>query len=134
MIIRISDDRYLMVLERLCSENKFIAAAKVRPGSPAAELASRMYCCLFKAAIELTAEYEKYYAIEYKTIWHYLYWHHSIDADVIDRVRGAYKSGMHILYSHLYSGGDYVIGQYIGSEEGFSLVERIINVATKEQF
>ena len=132
MIIQASSDTYFMLLMKFCNKNEFIAAAGVRPESPGAEFVSRIYCCLFNAVTDISLEYQRYYKIEYKDMWRYLYWHYSIDKDVMEQLRKAYDPPVHLLYGDVNSGGDYGIGQYVMSEEGFPIVGKIIVAATKE--
>jgi len=133
MIIKASDDRFFLLLPRLCSEVEFLDAAKVRSGSPAAELASRLYCCLFKSSVDVVREYNKYYREEYTTLWKFLFWHHSARIDIIDRIRNTNSlSRTHLLYGDVYGGGDDIVAQYIMSEEGLKVTERILRKVPKE--
>jgi hypothetical protein len=131
VIIQASEDNYFLLVQRSCHENEFIAGAKVHSNSPAAELVSRIYCCLFNDVIDILAEYKKYYVPEYKTIWDYLYWHYLIKPGVIEKVRKSYNPCICLFYGNVHSGGDYGVGQYVMSEEGVSLVEKILKAVIR---
>ena len=133
MIIKAGNYEYFLLLREPCPENEFISAAKVVPRTPAAELVSRAYCCLFNDVTDITAEYQKYYAQEYPNIWAFLYWHYSIDGGVIASVREAFGPSMHLLYGNVHSGGDYRLGVYIMSEEGFPFIKMVLKTVIKEQ-
>jgi hypothetical protein len=133
VIIQASEDNYFLIMQRPCHEKEFIAASGVHPKSYAADLMSRIYCCLFNGVTHINAEYKKYYAVEYKTIWHFLFWHYSINHSVIEKVRKAYDPSKGLFYGNVDTGGDYGVGQYIMSEEGFPFVEKILKTALKEK-
>jgi hypothetical protein len=133
MIIKATDNKFFLLLPRSCSEIEFIAAARVLTGSPAAELASRFYCCLFNSSADVVREYNKYYREEYSDLWSFLFWHHSIGSDIINKIRNAYSSSRsHLLHGDVYGGGDYVAGQYIMSEEGLKTMDKILGKVLKE--
>jgi hypothetical protein len=75
---------YFLILDRRYTEEQWLAAAGVRPGSPAAGIAARAYACFFRCATDVVREYRKYYEREYRNLWTFLYWHYMIDEDVIN--------------------------------------------------
>lgn len=145
MIIRATGDTYFMLLARLFEESEFVASAGVREGSPGAEYAARMYACLFNALRNVSAEYERFYKIEYENVWHYLErnyfsdayyhlnWSYSIGRNRLTSLKKHYSAGMNIFYGDVHSGGDYVMGQYVMSDEGFLMVEKILTKLTRGQ-
>ncbi|MBI5569625.1 MAG: hypothetical protein HY914_06730 [Desulfomonile tiedjei] len=145
MIVRgISSNTYFIVCSRLLSESEFLSAARVREGSPGAEFAGRMYCCLFNALTNISEEYERFYKIEYEDVWPYLErnyfagvyrhlnWNYSIGANTVRCLREHHSPGMNVFYGDVHSGGDYVMGEYIISSEGFAMVRAILARAEKE--
>ena len=127
MIVRTdSSNTYFLILDQVYTEEQWIAAAGVRPGSPAAQIAARVYSCFFRGATDVAAEYEKYYKWEYPDLWSFLYWHYLIDEDAIEAVHAVYGPPQFVLYGNVHAGGDYCIGDYAMEEDqGFPAVERI---------
>jgi hypothetical protein len=137
MIVRASGNTYFMVLEKPYGESEFLAASGVRVGSPGAEYSARMYACLFNALINISKYYEKFYKVEYKDVWQYLEKNYYTDTyrdlnrndspkrNTVKRLRAHYSPGMNIFYGDVESGGDHVLGGYIMSDEGFSMVQAI---------
>jgi len=62
-----------------------------------------------------------------------LFWHYSIKHPVIQKVRRVYDPSKRLFYGNVHTGGDYGVGQYIMSEDGFPLVENILKTALKEK-
>lgn len=125
MIVQASDNTHFLVLRRLCTENEFIAAASARPSTPAADLAGRMYACIFLGVTDVVRQYEMYYKTEYLSIWSFLYWHYIADEDDLRTLQKAFRPSYLLLYGHSEGGGDYSMSQFIMSEEGFPVVETI---------
>lgn len=129
MIIRTeTSNTYFLVLDRLFAEKEWLAAAGVRPNSPAAQIAARVYSCFFRGATDVAAEYEKYYRREYPDIWSFLYWHYLIDEPAMDSVRAVYSPSQILLYGNTHTGGDYCAADYAMEEDqGFPVVQRIFS-------
>ena len=127
MIVRTEySNTYFLVLDRMYSEEEWLAASGVRAGSPAAIIAARVYSCFFRGTTDVANEYTKYYAREYRNLWTFLYWHYLIDEEAIDAIRDAYKPPQILLYGNVHAGGDYFVGDYVMEEDqGFQVVQRI---------
>jgi hypothetical protein len=133
MIIQTKNkDIYFVIVDYLCTEKQWLFAAGVQPNSPAAVIASRIYSCIFGGMTNIIADYETYYKLEYRDIWKFLYWHYLIDEDTIKKIYGIYKSPQCILYGDIDAGGDYSLGSYIMSEEGFPVIKRMLTKIYKE--
>jgi hypothetical protein len=76
--------------------------------------------------IDVVADYKTYYQREYRDLWKFLYWHYMIGEDTIGEIQRVYKPSQHLFYGDINSGGDYGLGQYITSEEGFLTLKRIL--------
>ncbi len=119
-------DKYLIVLDRSYSKADFLRAAQVANGSYASELAERIYNCLLSHATDVLREYHEYYAVEYPDLEAFLYWKYNVDHSVAAEVVGGLKPEDFLGHGYLYSGGDYVIGQFIESEPGLEMVSQIL--------
>jgi len=53
-------------------------------------------------------------------------WNYASGRNIVKRLRRHYSVGIDIFYGDVFAGGDYVMGQYIMSDEGFSMVEKIL--------
>jgi hypothetical protein len=127
MIIRTKkSDIYFVVVDYLCTEQQWLSAASVRQKSPAEGIAARVYSCIFGGTTDVVADYETYYQLEYRNLWNFLYWHYMIDDDTLEEIRQIYKPSQCLLYGDIHAGGDYCLGEYIMSEEGFPAVKRIL--------
>lgn len=134
MIVRTKNsDLYFVIVDHLCTEQQWLSAAGVRPKSPAEGIAARVYSCIFGGMTDVVADYETYYQREYRDLWVFLYWHYMIDEDTLEEIRRVYKSSQRLLYGDIRAGGDYCLGEYIMSEEGFPAVERILAKIYKER-
>lgn len=126
MIVRTKDSNtYFLILDEVCTEEQWLSAAGVRPKSPAASIAARVYSCFFRGITDVIAEYERYYKREYHDVWDFLYWHYMINKDTLEEIRKVYKPPQHLLYGNIHAGGDYGVGDYAMSDEGFTVIERI---------
>jgi hypothetical protein len=135
-----SDDRsnkksdiYFLVVDHLCTEEQWLSAAGVRPKSPAEGIAARVYSCIFGGLTDVAADYETYYQREYRDLWNFLYWHYMIDDDTLEEIRRVFKSSQRLFYGDIDDGGDYNLGQYIMSDEGFPVVKHILAKIYKER-
>lgn len=130
MIIRTTAKNvYFLILDRMYSEDEWLAASGVRAGSPAAGIAARMYSCFFRGTTDITNEYTKYYKCEYRGLWDFLYWHYLIDEETIKAIQDAYKAPQVLLYGNVHAGGDYCVGDYAMEEDhGFPVVQRIFAI------
>jgi hypothetical protein len=127
MIVRTENkDIYFVIVDYLCTEQQWLSAVGVRPKSPAEVIASRIYSCIFCGLIDVVADYKTYYQREYRDLWKFLYWHYMIGEDTIGEIQRVYKPSQHLFYGDINSGGDYGLGQYITSEEGFLTLKRIL--------
>lgn len=128
MIIRTKDSNtYFLILDQIYTEEHWLASAGVRPGSPAARIASRVYSCFFRGVIDVVGEYNKYYKREYHNLWEFLYWHYQIDNEAIEAVICAYSNTKLLLYGDVKAGGDYCIGDYaMDEDQGFPIVKHIL--------
>ena len=135
MIVRTEyNNTYFLVLDLVYTEEQWLAAAGVRPGSPAANIAARVYSCFFRGTTDVADEYGKYYEREYRNLWTFLYWHYMIDEDAIEQIRGTYKPPQLLLYGNVHAGGDYCVGDYaMAEDEGFPAVERIFATLRRKQ-
>ncbi|MFZ0931746.1 MAG: hypothetical protein WAN11_24325 [Syntrophobacteraceae bacterium] len=134
MIVRTKDSyTYFLILDEVCTEQQWLSATGVRPKSPAANIAARVYSCFFRGITDVIAEYEKYYKREYSDLWVFLYWHYTIDEDTLEEIRKVYKPSQRLLYGSVQAGGDYQIGEYAMSEEGFPVIKRILSKICMER-
>lgn len=134
MIIRTNkSDIYFLLVDHLCTEQQWLSAAGVRPKSPAEGIAARVYSCIFGGMTDVVDDYKIYYQREYRDLWKFLYWHYMIDEDTLEEIRGVYKSSQRLLYGDIRTGGDYCLGQYIMSEEGFPAIKHILAKIYKER-
>ena len=134
MIIRTKKrEIYFVIVDYLCTEKQWLSAAGVRHKSPAEGIAARIYSCIFSGMTDIVADYETYYQREYRDLWSFLFWHYMIEEDTLEEIRGVYNSSQRLLYGDIDAGGDYSLGQYIMSEEGFPVVNRILAKIYKER-
>lgn len=134
MIVRTkSSNTYFLILDQIFTERQWLSAAGVRPKSPAAGIAARVYSCFFRGMTDVVVEYESYYKREYRDLWDFLYWHYMIDEGMLEDIRRVYKPSQCLLYGNVHAGGDYCIGDYAMSEEGFPVVERILAKVCRER-
>lgn len=127
MIIRTKKSEiYFVVADYLCTEQQWLSAANVRPKSPAEGIAARVYSCIFGGVTDVVNDYQTYYRQEYRSLWNFLYWHYMIDEDTLERIKRIYKPSQRLLYGDIDAGGDYCLGQYIMSAEGFPVVEQLL--------
>jgi hypothetical protein len=117
---------YFVVADYLCTEQQWLSAANVRPKSPAEGIAARVYSCIFGGVTDVVNDYQTYYRQEYRSLWNFLYWQYMIDEDTLERIRQIYKPSQRLLYGDIHAGGDYCLGQYIMSAEGFPVVKQIL--------
>jgi len=135
MIVRIDDkdkgfgtkDEYFVILNRGCRKSDFIRAARVVAGSYAEELMERIYDCLVTYAVDIREEYQKYYSDEYPDLETFLYWKYDVDRATIAEIMENLKAGDFLGYGSVYSGGDYVIGQFTISDTGLKMVNRVFD-------
>lgn len=120
-------DRYLVVLGRGCSKSDFLEVARVMAGSYAEELMERIYDCLVTHAADIREEYRKYYSVEYADLETFLYWKYNVDRATTAKIMSRLKPGDFLGYGSVYSGGDYVIGQFIMSDTGLEIVNRVFD-------
>ena len=134
MIIRSEKrNKYFLILEKFYSEKQWVSAACVRPGSPASNLAARIYSCFFHGTKDVNEDYNKYYVKEYSSLWAYLYWYYMIEDDVIEQIKAIYKEPQRIFYGDVHSGGDYMLGDYVMDEhEGFPMVQSILETLRRK--
>ncbi len=133
MIVRTkSRNTYFLILDRVFNEQQWLSAVGVRPESPAASIAARVYSCFFRGNTDIIAEYERYYKREYLDLWGFLYWHHMIDEITIEEIQKVYKPPQHLLYGNVHSGGDYGAGDYAMEEMGIPAIERILAKVCRE--
>ena len=135
MIVRTEcNNAYFLILDQVYTEKQWLSAASVRPGSPAAGIAGRVYSCFFRGVIDVASEFERYYKREYGNLWTFLYWHYMIDEDAIDSIRRVYKPPQLLLYGSVHAGGDYCVGNYaMAEDEGFPAVKRIFAALRRKQ-
>lgn len=133
VFIRTGEHGHLICLDEVPQEGDFIRACGTRGGSAAAELASRMYACLFRGHILLKEQYTRYFAREYSTIDEYLYWHFSFASEVIQEVVRSLKQGSTVVWKKASAGGDYQLAQYLESDEGADLAERILRKTERRE-
>lgn len=119
-------EKYLIVLDRSHGRTDFLRAAQAANGSYASELAERIYDCLISHATDVLREHREYYAVEYPDLEAFLYWKYNVDHNVAAEVVGCLNPGSFLGYGYLYSGGDYVIGQFLESEPGLEIVNQIL--------
>lgn len=134
MIVRTKDsDTYFLILDEMCTEQQWVAGTGVRPKSPGAQIAARIYSCFFRGITDVVAEFETYYKREYSNLWAFLYWHYMIDNDTLDEIRKVYKPSKRLLYGNINAGGDYGIAQYAMGDEGYPVVKRILSKVCRER-
>lgn len=127
MIIRTEySNTYFLILDQVYTEEQWLAASGIRPGSPAAGIAARVYSCLFRGTTDVVREYSKYYEPEYRDLLTFLYWHYLIDDQTIEAIRDAYRPPQILLYGDVHAGGDHCAGDYAMEEDhGFPVVLRL---------
>jgi hypothetical protein len=127
MIIQTDNkDIYFLIVDYLCTKQQWLSATDVRPKSPAEGIATRIYWCIYGGLTDVVADYETYYKREYSDLWRFLYWHYMIDENTLEKIKEVYKPTQLLFYGDIDAGGDYGLGHYIMSEEGFSMVKRIL--------
>jgi len=62
-----------VMIDKNINKDIFLEKVKVKSGTFADDLFSRVYDSLFSELINLEEEFEKYYSIEYESIKHFLY-------------------------------------------------------------
>jgi hypothetical protein len=135
MVVRIDDkdkyfavgDKFFVILNRGCRKSDFLKAAQVMAGSYAEELMGRVYDCLVTYAVDIREECQKYYSDEYSDLETFLYWKYNVDRVTATKIVGSLKPADFLGYGSVYSGGDYVLGQFIMSDTGLEMVNRILN-------
>ena len=118
----------------LTSENKpvlkdLFKAATVKQGSYASELVERIYAFFIDTAIDLMAEYQKYYKSEYTDILNFLYHKYAINENDLSKISESAKSyGCLLLIKDRRWGRDYQIDSLFDySEEGHDIIMQVLN-------
>ena len=126
---RFSEDKenYFVLISRDHSKSDFLRAAQVAADSLASELIERVYDCLVAHSVDIQEEYQKYYSDEYDNLGSFLYWKYNIDVDTIEQVESNLRPGQFLGYGSVYWGGDYNLGQFVMSEPGLQMIDRIFD-------
>ena len=118
----------------LVSENRpilknLLKAAAVKRGSYAEELVERIYAFFIDTAIDLTAEYQKYYKSEYTDILSFLYHKYAMNENDLSKLSVSAKSyGCLLLIKDRRWGRDYQIESlFEDSEGGNDIIMQVLN-------
>ena len=106
-----------------------LKAAAVKQGSYAAELVERIYAFFIETAIDLTAEYQKYYKSEYTDILSFLYHKYAMNENDLSKLSVSAQSyGCLLLIKNMRWGRDYQIESlFEHSEEGHDVIMQVLN-------
>ena len=118
----------------LASENRpvlkdVLKATAVKQGSYAAELVERIYAFFIDTAIDLTAEYQKFYKPEFKDMSNFLYHKYAMDEEDLSRLLALRKPyNCLLLIKGIQWGRDYQIDSlFEHSERGRGMIMKILN-------
>ena len=117
-----------VMIDKNINKDIFLEKVKVKSGTFADDLFSRVYDSLFSELINLEEEFEKYYSIEYESIKHFLYHKFCMPIEVIEdffKLKTERKTYTLFYKKERDSYGDYSIMRYAFSEV---LDERIIKI------
>lgn len=67
--------------------------AKAEPGTYAAELVDRFYEFFVVRAVDVCAEYEQYYRVEYDSVAQFLYLKHGMNAESVEAIGKTFRPG-----------------------------------------
>jgi hypothetical protein len=126
VIYFIHEDEFIIRLNHWIEKSDFITAGRVMPHSYAEELLGRIYDCLFGHITNIVDEYNKYYFEEYLSLASFLFWKYSVDREIIAKVTKDLKPENLIGYGLLYSGGNYILGQFIMDESNLNMIKQIV--------
>lgn len=118
--------KYFLIVENSYSTEQFLEAAEVEKNSYAYKLMKRIYECLRVGNVNVIDEYNKYYTQEYSTLHDYLYRKYNCGLGLINTILENINETKVLEFGDLYSGGDYILGQLIMTEEILNTLNGII--------
>ena len=94
-----------------------LKAATVKQGSYAAKLVERIYVFFIDTAIDLTAEYNKYYESEYTDMPSFLYHKYAMNEDDLSKLSASFKTHNRLLFiEKIRWGRDYQIDNLLSTQ------------------
>lgn len=110
-------------IDKYCSKNKFIIKAKVKEGSYAEVLMSRIYDGLVLGRTDLKEEYRKYYYEEYDTFQLFLYNKYLIEFEEMEYLDNYMDENYTIYFGDLKYNDGYDLGTFI--KDNPKIIEKI---------
>lgn len=123
MKLEYKTDKYLITISNLISEDIFLNLCGAGKGF-SKTLFKRIYDCIFLEIIDIEEEFEKYYSIEYNSLWQFLLKKYNIKIEDIIQLKEIKACNPNIIIykkqnSHLW------LEQLIFSD---SMFEKIMNI------
>jgi hypothetical protein len=91
---------FVVCLRVAVSEPVFLRRAKVKPGTYAGNLISRLYDMIFRRSLEFKYDYRKYYAVEYNSFGEYLHKRFLFSPDDVNEISSQFSKSLQIIYFH----------------------------------
>ncbi len=117
----------LLIIDKRLTKDIFLQKAGIEKGKYAEDMFSRLYDSIFSELIDVEAQYEKYYKIEYLDFEEFLYKKYSVEPDVIrEFIRLKSENENYRIYKkNDFSYVDYGIFRFAFSDE---MNERVTNI------
>ncbi len=84
--ISLPDDKFVFRLKKKYSKKQFLKKCDVTKGTFGENFALEIYNKMFEYAIDVIAEYKKYYSDEYESIRDFLFWRYCIPFETLDEI------------------------------------------------
>jgi len=84
--ISLPDDKFVFRMNKKYSKKQFLKKCDVNKGTFGEIFALEIYNKMFEDAIDVIAEYKKYYSDEYDSIQEFLFWRYCIPFETLDEI------------------------------------------------
>lgn len=91
-------EAFLICLDASVDEDTFLRRGKVRSGTYAGELLSKLHDAIFRQSLQLDRDYREYYSIEYPTFAEYMHKRFLLRGKPIEDVSAEFGLGKRIIY------------------------------------
>jgi len=113
MLIKADIHEFFITINRDCTLDDFIRAAKVKYNSYAGEIVSRLYDVFVSSAMDVCEEYDVYYRNEYENFEKFLYWKYNLEGTVVDQLMDGMTAADTLRNGRITSGGDYPLSVFL---------------------